>query len=169
MGNCSIQIISYSLYLCIHVPNAYVECSIHNFGVCVVLVGTWQVVQCWIGGWVSGRGYSGCPLQSQAVYPPVVALLCYWVDVCRSRVRPLVTEEPGSATLDTFYFTMGKGKNLKADQIAVITALYQAGHTNPEISTQTGIYLRTVQVWTKKFRESPDGDVPLQKKPPDRP
>ena len=80
-----------------------------------------------------------------------------------------MTEEPGSATLDTFYFTMGKGKHLKADQIAVITALYQAGHTNPEISTQTGIYLRTVQVWTKKFRESPDGDVPLQKKPPDRP
>ena len=64
---------------------------------------------------------------------------------------------------------MGKGKHLKADQISVITAPYQAGHTNPEISTQTGIYLRTVQVWTKKFCESPDGDVPLQKKPPDRP
>ena len=90
------------------------------------------------------------------------------MDVCWSTVRPLVTEEPGSATLDTCYFTMGKGKNLKAGQIAVITSLYQAGHTNPEISTQTGIYLRTVQVWTKKFRESQDGDVPLQK-PPDRP
>ena len=103
------------------------------------------------------------------MYPSVATQLSYRVDVCWSTVRPLVTEEPGSATLDTCYFTMGKGKNLKADQIAVITALYQAGHTNPEISTQTGIYLRTVQVWTKKFRESPDGDVPLQKKPPDRP
>ena len=64
---------------------------------------------------------------------------------------------------------MGKGKHLKIDQIAAIAALYQAGHKNLEISTQTGINLRTVQSWTKKYRESPNGDVQLQKKQPGRP
>ena len=62
---------------------------------------------------------------------------------------------------------MGKGKNLKVDQIAVITVLYKAGHTNPEINTQTGINIRTVQQWTKRFCESSDGEVQLQKKPPE--
>ena len=64
---------------------------------------------------------------------------------------------------------MGKGKHLKIDQIAAITALCQAGHKNHEISTQTGINIRTVQSWTKKIRDSPNGEVQLQKKQPGRP
>ena len=64
---------------------------------------------------------------------------------------------------------MGKGKHLKIDQIAAITALCQAGHKNHEISTQTGINIRTVRSWTKKFRDSPNGEVQLQKKQPGRP
>ena len=64
---------------------------------------------------------------------------------------------------------MGKGKHLRPDQIAVITALCQAEKSNIYISNYTGINLRTVQLWTKKFRESVDGDVQLQKKQTGRP
>ena len=55
---------------------------------------------------------------------------------------------------------MGKGKHLKPDQIAVITALFHE---------YTGINLRTVQLWTKKFKDSLDGDVQLQRKQTGRP
>ena len=64
---------------------------------------------------------------------------------------------------------MGKGKQLKPDQIAAITALCKAGLSNTDICTQTGISSRSVQRWTKKFRESPNGEVALQKKPPGKP
>lgn len=64
---------------------------------------------------------------------------------------------------------MGKGKHLKPDQIAVITALYHAGQSNKYIHEYTGINLRTVQLWTKKFKDSLDGDVQLQRKQTGRP
>ena len=64
---------------------------------------------------------------------------------------------------------MGKGKHLRPGQIAVITALCQAEKSNIYISNYNGINLRTVQLWTKKFRESVDGDVQLQKKQTGRP
>ena len=54
-------------------------------------------------------------------------------------------------------------------QIAVITALCKSGHSNNYISQQTGVALRTVQRWTKKFKDAPDGNVDLQKKNPGRP
>ena len=64
---------------------------------------------------------------------------------------------------------MGKAKQLKPDQIAVITALCQAKHTNKQIVELTGISLRSVQRWTKKFKDSIDGDIALQKKSTGRP
>ena len=64
---------------------------------------------------------------------------------------------------------MGKASNLKPDQIAAITALCKAGHENKYISELTGISLRSVQRWTKKFKDSVDGNVHLQKNPPGRP
>ena len=64
---------------------------------------------------------------------------------------------------------MGKASNLRPDQIAAITALCKADHDNKYISEITGISLRSVQRWTKKFKDSVDGNVHLQKKPPGRP
>ena len=64
---------------------------------------------------------------------------------------------------------MGLGKNLSTEQLAAVTSLCKAGHCNKEISMLTGVSLRSVQRWTKVFRDSPDGELPLQKKPPGRP
>ena len=64
---------------------------------------------------------------------------------------------------------MGRGKNLRSDQIAQITCLCQAKHSNKEIGAITGISSRSIQRWTKKFRESTDGDVPLQRKSKGKP
>ena len=64
---------------------------------------------------------------------------------------------------------MGLGSNLKSDQIAAITALCQAGHSNKEICTITGVSKRSVQRWTKKFRDSLTGEVQLQGKTTGRP
>ena len=54
-------------------------------------------------------------------------------------------------------------------QIAVITALCKAGHSNNFISQQTGVSLRSVQRWSAKFKASPDGNVTLHEKIPGRP
>ena len=64
---------------------------------------------------------------------------------------------------------MGLGKNLSTEQLAAVTSLCKAGHSNQEISNLTGVSLRSVQRWTKVFRESPDGTIPLQKKQPGKP
>ena len=60
-------------------------------------------------------------------------------------------------------------KHLTPCQIAVITALCKAGHSNNNISQQTGVALRTVEWWRKKFKDAPDGNVELHKKNPGRP
>ena len=52
------------------------------------------------------------------------------------------------------FASMGRGRDLKTPDIAAITHLCKAGHTNKEISDLTGITLRTVQRWNKIFRES---------------
>ena len=57
---------------------------------------------------------------------------------------------------------MGKGKQLRPDQIAVIGALCQAEKTNKQIRDITGISLRTIQTWTKKFRDT-NGNLELQR------
>ena len=61
---------------------------------------------------------------------------------------------------------MSLGRNLTFFQIADATFLCKAGHSNHEITELTGISKHSVQRWTKKFKDSPDGDVTLQKKPP---
>ena len=64
---------------------------------------------------------------------------------------------------------MGKARNLQPHQIGALTALCKAGHPNKYIADSTGISLRSVQRWTKKFRESLDDNVSLQKKSTGRP
>lgn len=58
------------------------------------------------------------------------------------------------------------GKDLRTDEIAVITSLYKAGKSNKEISVISGIKLRTVQTWTKKIKDSGTTDPPTHKKRP---
>ena len=65
---------------------------------------------------------------------------------------------------------MGKGKHLTIDKIAAIGALCKAKHSNKQIHALTGISLRSVQRWTKFFREMPRGsDKEVQKKQSGRP
>ena len=64
---------------------------------------------------------------------------------------------------------MGSSKHLSLAQIAAATSQCHAGHSNKEIHNLTGVSLRSVQRWTRLFRESPDGDIPLQKKFTGRP
>ena len=59
---------------------------------------------------------------------------------------------------------MGRDKNLINDQIAAVTSLCKAKQSNKEISKITGINLRSVQRWAKKFRDSINGEVALQGK-----
>ena len=61
---------------------------------------------------------------------------------------------------------MGLGKNLSTEQLAAVTSLYKAEHSNQEISNLTGVNFRSVQQCVKVFLESSDGAIPLQKKPP---
>ena len=61
---------------------------------------------------------------------------------------------------------MGLGKNLSTEQLTAVTSLYKAEHSNQEISNFTGDNLRSFQRWAKVFRDSSDGTLPLQKKPP---
>ena len=64
---------------------------------------------------------------------------------------------------------MGKGKPLTPCQIAVITAFCKENKDNAYISDKTGVSLRTVQLWTKKIKESPDGTVLTHGKKTGRP
>ena len=62
---------------------------------------------------------------------------------------------------------MGKNKNLSTDQIAVIITPSKAGHPNLYIAKQTGLAKRSIQRWTKKFKDlAPGSNFELQKKPP---
>ena len=54
-------------------------------------------------------------------------------------------------------------------QVAVITSLYQTGHSGTDIAKQTGISARSCQRWCKKFRESPGGNVVVPKRLTGRP
>ena len=40
---------------------------------------------------------------------------------------------------------MGLGKNLSTEQLAAVTSLYKAEHSNQEISNLTGVSLRSMQ------------------------
>lgn len=64
---------------------------------------------------------------------------------------------------------MVKIKELTRDQIAVITSLHKAGVANKDIANTTGLSLRSVQRWTKKFRDAGGTDPPLQMKSTGRP
>ena len=80
-----------------------------------------------------------------------------------------VTEIINHAHKIPWYSNMGRGKHLTPCQIAAITSLSKAGHSNTFISQQTRVSLRSVQRWSKKFKDSPDGNVTLQEKIPGRP
>ena len=58
---------------------------------------------------------------------------------------------------------MPRGPELTKEQIAAVSSLCVAGKCNKDISIQTGITLRCVQRWTKKFKDAGD-DLPLQVK-----
>ena len=62
---------------------------------------------------------------------------------------------------------MGKAQILQPDQIGALTALCKAGHPNKEIAEITGISLKSVQRWSKKFRDLSDDNISLQKKSTD--
>ncbi|XP_064082559.1 uncharacterized protein LOC135198676 isoform X3 [Macrobrachium nipponense] len=65
---------------------------------------------------------------------------------------------------------MGKVmEQLRPDQIASITSLCRAGKSNKEIACLTSLSLRSVQRWTKKFRDGGAVDPPLQGKSTGRP
>ncbi|CAL4078146.1 unnamed protein product, partial [Meganyctiphanes norvegica] len=51
-------------------------------------------------------------------------------------------------------------------KVVAITFLCKAGHSNSEITDLTGVSKCCAQRWTKKFKDSPDADLTLQKKPP---
>ena len=59
---------------------------------------------------------------------------------------------------------MGRYKNLTNEQIAAVTSLSKAKQSNKEISKITGINLRSLQRWAKKFRDSINGEAALQGK-----
>ena len=62
---------------------------------------------------------------------------------------------------------MVRGVRLKESDIGTIAALSKAGKLNIPISKQTGIPLKTVQMWTKRFRDNENRDfTPLHKKSP---
>ena len=61
---------------------------------------------------------------------------------------------------------MGLGSNLTSYQVAAITFLCKAGPSKCEITELTGVSKHSVQRWTNKLNDDPDGDVTLQKKPP---
>ena len=62
---------------------------------------------------------------------------------------------------------MVRGVRLKESDIGAIAALSKAGKLNILISKQTGIPLKTVQMWTKRFRDNEYRDIiPLHKKSP---
>ena len=56
---------------------------------------------------------------------------------------------------------MARGKRLKESDIGGIAYLAKAGHKNRHITDMIGIPLRTVQDWTKRFRENHYNDIEL--------
>ena len=70
----------------------------------------------------------------------------------------------GSLAVCGHRFGMGRAKLLSSDKIAVITALCKEGKSNKEIVESTGLKLRSIQWWTKKFHDAVDNDPPLQKR-----
>ena len=59
------------------------------------------------------------------------------------------------------------GKNLSTEQIVDIITLSKAGHPDLYIAKQTGLAKRSIQRWTKKFKDlAPGSNFELQKKPP---
>lgn len=64
---------------------------------------------------------------------------------------------------------MGGGKELQKADLAVIAALYRCGKSNKEISEESGISSRSVQRWTKYFREAGSTEIPITKKRSGRP
>ena len=56
---------------------------------------------------------------------------------------------------------MGRARQLNKYEIGAITGLCKAGQSNKLIHEVTGINLRSVQRWTKKFRDAGMDDIPL--------
>ena len=80
-----------------------------------------------------------------------------------------VTETINHAHKTSCYSNMVGAKHLTPCQIAVITALCKAEHSNNNFSQQTGVALQTVERLLKKFKDARDGNVELNKIIPGRP
>ncbi|KAG7177742.1 putative Transposable element Tcb1 transposase-like 9, partial [Homarus americanus] len=65
--------------------------------------------------------------------------------------------------------TMPGNKQLKTDVVADIVTLHKGKKSNKEISAITGVPLRSVQRWTKKFEDGGGVEDPAHKKRPGRP
>ena len=64
---------------------------------------------------------------------------------------------------------MAKGVKRKESDVGAIAYLAKAGHKNSYIADLTGIPLRTIQHWSKRFRENNFNAIdPLHKKKPGR-
>ena len=63
----------------------------------------------------------------------------------------------------------GGGKELQKADLAVIATLYRCGKSNKEISEESGVSSRSVQRWTKYFREAGSTEIPTTKKHSGRP
>ena len=58
---------------------------------------------------------------------------------------------------------MGVEKEVKEADLAVIATLYHCGKSNKEISQESGVSSRSVQRWTKRFREAGSDEIPTTK------
>ena len=63
---------------------------------------------------------------------------------------------------------MVNAKRITPCQIAVMTALHKSAKDTDYISIETGVSIRSVRRWIKRFKDSPTGDVELQQKPKGR-
>lgn len=65
---------------------------------------------------------------------------------------------------------MGSGKEITHEQMVAIVTLYNAGHTVREISEYSGVKIRSVQRWLKRYRETGDAAIlPVPRPRPGRP
>ena len=54
-------------------------------------------------------------------------------------------------------------RQTSSEDVAAIIAMFNTGHTLKEISSETGVCLRSVQRLTKEYRDAGDGNLPVAK------
>ena len=123
----------------------------------------YSLIDIFLGHLVSSHSVtSNCmmPGLHQVIYTWVVAMHCLQREVIWTHSHyQLTPSELNYGSFDLKYRLMGRGRSLSPEQIAAVTSMCQAGHSNKEIHHLTGISLRSVQPWTRVFWQSPDGDI----------